>query len=90
MTARQGFQIAGGIVTALAALVASIILAMGLERFLPSGWGLWVPFALLAAVGVAAWFKRRARSSAFLSGLVIGICFSILLCASCDAWIFTR
>ena len=88
MTVAQGFQIAGGILAALGILVAGIVMEMPLERALPGGWIFGIPFVLLAAVGVVAWFKRRKRPSAFLNGLLIGVCISMLLCAACDARLF--
>lgn len=81
----DGLQIASGILAAFGIAAGSLVLGLFVGPYVVA-----IPFLVMIGLGFVAWMQRRKISSPFLTGLLIGVCASLLLCATCDIWIFSR
>jgi len=85
MKFNDGLQIAAGILAAIGISVGSIFVGLVVGPYVVA-----VPFLVMTGLGFVAWMQRRKMPSPFLTGLLIGVCISLLACATCDIWIFSR
>ena len=81
----EGMKIAAGVVVGALILYLSTVLG----AYVSEGALMFVPHVVLVIIGVGAWFIRRKTPSAFLNGLLISVCVGLLLCAACDALVFS-
>lgn len=81
---REGLKMFLGLLTGVALDGVSIQRAWQTQSFS----AVFVPLGLVVA-GAIVWMVWQKTPSAFLNGLLISVCAGLLLCAACDALLFT-
>ena len=81
---REGLKMFLGMITGVVLVGVTIQRALQTQSFS----AVFVPLGLVAA-GAIVWMIWQKTPSAFLNGLLISVCAGLLLCAACDALLFT-